>query len=112
MQELLKKLENAVARSMPEQITRFQNHCQAHSEARAAKYSVITFIDVLIFTPLVLLYLCVLLCVLRLEAEKERAIDGSDEEEEERSGKRVFGPRKRFRWNEEIRSGLLCVHDY
>lgn len=79
MQELLKKLENAVARSMPEQITRFQNHCQAHSEARAAK----------------------------LEAEKERAIDGSDEEEEERSGKRVFGPRKRFRWNEEIRE-LLC----
>ncbi|XP_056318510.1 ubinuclein-1 isoform X2 [Danio aesculapii] len=79
MQELLKKLENAVAKSMPEQITRFQNHCQAHSEARAAK----------------------------LEAEKERAIDGSDEEEEERSGKRVFGPRKRFRWNEEIRE-LLC----
>ncbi|KAK7162158.1 hypothetical protein R3I94_004721 [Phoxinus phoxinus] len=79
LQELLKKLENVVAMSMPEQITRFQSHCQAHSEARAAK----------------------------LEAEKERAIDGSDEEEEERSGKRVFGPRKRFRWNEEIRE-LLC----
>lgn len=46
----------------------------------------------------------VFVCVLRLEAEKEKAIDGSDEEEEERSGKRVFGPRKRFRWNEEIRS--------
>ncbi|XDV14602.1 hypothetical protein PO909_014833 [Leuciscus waleckii] len=79
LQELLKNLENVVARSMPEQITRFQSHCQAHSEARAA----------------------------RLEAEKEKAIDGSDEEEEERSGKRVFGPRKRFRWNEEIRE-LLC----
>lgn len=42
-------------------------------------------------------------------------IDGSDEEEEERGGKRVFGPRKRFRWNEEIRSGLSSVcamHDY
>ncbi|XP_051559727.1 ubinuclein-1 isoform X2 [Myxocyprinus asiaticus] len=82
LRELLQKLKNAVARSMPEQITRFQIHCQAHSEARAAK----------------------------LEAEKERdqrVIDGSDEEEEERSGKRVFGPRKRFRWNEEIRE-LLC----
>ncbi|XP_077061377.1 ubinuclein-1 isoform X4 [Siphateles boraxobius] len=79
LQELLKKLENVVTRSMPEQITRFQSHCQAHSKARAAK----------------------------LEAEKERAIDGSDEEEEEKSGKRVFGPRKRFRWNEEIRE-LLC----
>ncbi|XP_050975473.1 ubinuclein-1 isoform X3 [Labeo rohita] len=79
LRELLKKLENAVARSMPEQITRFQNHCQAHSEARAAK----------------------------LEAEKEKVIDGSDEEEEERSGKRVFGPRKRFKWNEEIRILLI-----
>lgn len=47
--------------------------------------------------------------VLRLEADKkeQRVADGSDEEEEERSGKRVFGPRKRFRWNEEIRLGLL-----
>ncbi|XP_026060381.1 ubinuclein-1-like isoform X4 [Carassius auratus] len=81
LQELLKKLENAVARSMPEQITRFQNHCQAHSQARAAK----------------------------LEAEKERGIDGSDEEEEERGGKRVFGPRKRFRWNEEIRELLFEI---
>ncbi|KTF74389.1 hypothetical protein cypCar_00031769 [Cyprinus carpio] len=81
LRELLKKLGNAVARSMPEQITRFQNHCQAHSEARAAK----------------------------LEAEKERGIDGSDEEEEERGGKRVFGPRKRFRWNEEIRELLFEI---
>ncbi|XP_042591190.1 ubinuclein-1-like isoform X4 [Cyprinus carpio] len=81
LRELLKKLENAVGRSMPEQITRFQNHCQAYSEARAAK----------------------------LEAEKERVIDGSDEEEEERSGKRVFGPRKRFRWNEEIRELLFEI---
>ncbi|XP_057188792.1 ubinuclein-1 isoform X1 [Triplophysa rosa] len=80
LKELLQKLENAVARSMPEQIIRFQSHCQAHSEARAAK----------------------------LEADKEqRVADGSDEEEEERSGKRVFGPRKRFRWNEEIRE-LIC----
>ncbi|XP_056628649.1 ubinuclein-1 isoform X3 [Triplophysa dalaica] len=81
LKELLQKLENAVARSMPEQIIRFQSHCQAHSEARAAK----------------------------LEADKkeQRVADGSDEEEEERSGKRVFGPRKRFRWNEEIRE-LIC----
>ncbi|XP_051983278.1 ubinuclein-1 isoform X2 [Xyrauchen texanus] len=84
LRELLQKLKNAVARSMPEQITRFQIHCQAHSEARAAK----------------------------LEAEKgrdQRVIDGSDEEEEERSGKRVFGPRKRFRWNEEIRELLFEI---
>ncbi len=53
--------------------------------------------------------ICMFFCVLRREAEKERGIDGTDEEEEERSGKRVFGPRKRFRWNEEIRSGLSSV---
>lgn len=38
----------------------------------------------------------------RLEAVKEKR-EGSDEDEDDSSGKRVFGPRKRFRWNEEIR---------
>ncbi|KAL6481332.1 hypothetical protein MHYP_G00094120 [Metynnis hypsauchen] len=76
LRDLLQRLEDAVTRAMPEQIDRFNDSCQAHSEARAAK----------------------------LEAEKEqRAVDGSDEEEEDRSGKRVFGPRKRFKWTEEIR---------
>ncbi|XP_036413730.1 ubinuclein-1 [Colossoma macropomum] len=76
LRDLLQRLEDAVTRAMPEQIDRFNDNCQAHSEARAAK----------------------------LEAEKEqRAIDGSDEEEEDKSGKRVFGPRKRFKWTEEIR---------
>ncbi|TRY77669.1 hypothetical protein DNTS_017952 [Danionella cerebrum] len=82
-QEMLLQLEDAVARSMPEQITLFQNHCQAHAEARAAK----------------------------LGAEKERAVEGSEEEEEERSGKRVSGPRKRFKWNEEIRKLLFGIVD-
>ncbi|MCJ8747680.1 hypothetical protein PDJAM_G00156200 [Pangasius djambal] len=77
---LIRRLEEMVFRVMPEQIHRFNDHCHAHSEARAAK----------------------------LEAVKEkRAVEGSDEEEDDLSGKRVFGPRKRFRWNEEIRE-LLC----
>ncbi|KAI4903323.1 hypothetical protein NFI96_015941, partial [Prochilodus magdalenae] len=80
LRDLLQRLEEAVTRTMPEQIDRFNDNCQAHSEARAAK----------------------------LEAEKEqRAIDGSDEEEEDKSGKRVFGPRKRFKWTEEIRELLF-----
>ncbi|XP_072513584.1 ubinuclein-1 isoform X2 [Salminus brasiliensis] len=79
LRDLLQRLEDAVTRTMPEQIDRFNDNCQAHSEAKAAK----------------------------LEAEKEqRAVDGSDEEEEEKGGKRVFGPRKRFRWTEEIRELL------
>ncbi|XP_026784981.3 ubinuclein-1 isoform X2 [Pangasianodon hypophthalmus] len=77
---LIRRLEETVFRVMPEQIHRFNDHCQAHSEARAAK----------------------------LEAVKEkRAVEGSDEEDDDLSGKRVFGPRKRFRWNEEIRE-VLC----
>ncbi|XP_017312950.1 ubinuclein-1 isoform X2 [Ictalurus punctatus] len=77
---LIRRLEEAVFRVMPEQIERFNDHCQAHSEARAAK----------------------------LEAVKEkRAVEGSDEQEDDSSGKRLFAPRKRFRWNEEIR-GPLC----
>ncbi|KAF4074868.1 hypothetical protein AMELA_G00228270 [Ameiurus melas] len=77
---LIRRLEEAVFRVMPEQIERFNDHCQAHSEARAAK----------------------------LEAVREkRAAEGSDEQEDESSGKRLFAPRKRFRWNEEIRE-LLC----
>uniref|UniRef100_A0A8B9KAL6 Ubinuclein 1 n=1 Tax=Astyanax mexicanus TaxID=7994 RepID=A0A8B9KAL6_ASTMX len=82
LRDLLQKLEEAVTRTMPEQIDRFNDNCQAHSEAKAAK----------------------------LEAEKEqRAVDGSDEEEEEKGGKRVFGPRKRFKWTEEIRELLSEV---
>lgn len=50
----------------------------------------------------------ILVCLFRLEAEKEqRAIDGSDEEEEDKCGKRVFGPRKRFKWTEEIRFPVI-----
>ncbi|KAM9454740.1 ubinuclein-1 [Clarias gariepinus] len=75
---LIRRLEETVLRVMPEQIDRFNSHCQAHSEARAAK----------------------------LEAVKEKR-EGSDEDEDDSSGKRVFGPRKRFRWNEEIRE-LVC----
>ncbi|XP_066517727.1 ubinuclein-1 isoform X2 [Hoplias malabaricus] len=79
LRDLLMRLEEAVKKTMPEQIDRFNDNCQAHSEARAAK----------------------------LEAEKEqRAVDGSDEEEEDKIGKRVFGPRKRFKWTEEIRELL------
>ncbi|XP_076839351.1 ubinuclein-1 isoform X2 [Brachyhypopomus gauderio] len=79
LRDLLLRLEGAVTLTMPEQIDRFNGNCQAHSEARAAK----------------------------LEAEKEqRAVDGSDEEDDDRSGKRIFGPRKRFRWTEEIRELL------
>ncbi|GAA6074345.1 ubinuclein-1 isoform X3 [Tachysurus ichikawai] len=77
---LIQKLEETVFRVMPEQIDRFNHHCQAHSEARAAKLEVL---------------------------KDKQAGEGSDEEEDESSGKRVFAPRKRFRWNEEIRE-VLC----
>ncbi|XP_047658772.1 ubinuclein-1 isoform X2 [Tachysurus fulvidraco] len=77
---LIQKLEEKVFRVMPEQIDRFNHHCRAHSEARAAKLEVV---------------------------KDKQAGEGSDEEEDESSGKRVFAPRKRFRWNKEIRE-VLC----
>ncbi|XP_062866893.1 ubinuclein-1 [Trichomycterus rosablanca] len=79
LRDLLQKLKDLVTSAMPEQIDHFNNSCQAFSKARAA----------------------------RLEAEREqKPIDGSDEEEEDKGGKRVFGPRKRFRWTAEIRELL------
>jgi hypothetical protein len=37
------------------------------------------------------------------EREQKENTGSEEEEGEERSGKRVVGPRKKFRWNQEIR---------
>ncbi|XP_052353680.1 ubinuclein-1-like isoform X2 [Oncorhynchus keta] len=89
-EEPLQRLRQAIDKVMPEQISRYHDDCQAHAQARAAKM---------------------------VEESKEREQKentGSEEEEgeeegEERSGKRVVGPRKKFRWNQEIREGLCSA---
>uniref|UniRef100_UPI00358EC068 ubinuclein-1-like n=1 Tax=Myxine glutinosa TaxID=7769 RepID=UPI00358EC068 len=77
----LQKLRDAIASAMPEQMTKYQQEYQAHTQAK----------------------------LLNEEREKEREekIISEDDEDEEKPGRRIFGPRKKFHWNEELRD-LLC----
>ncbi|XP_054990965.1 ubinuclein-1 isoform X3 [Sorex araneus] len=81
LKEPLQKLKEAVGRAMPEQMTKYQDECQAHTQAKVAK-------------------------MLEEEKDKEQRerICSDEEEDEERGGRRVMGPRKKFQWNDEIRT--------
>ncbi|NWR62710.1 UBN1 protein, partial [Bucorvus abyssinicus] len=84
LKEPLQKLKEAIGRAMPEQMAKYQEECQAHTQAKFAK-------------------------MLEEEKDKEQRdrICSDDDEDEEKGGKRVMGPRKKFQWNDEIRE-LLC----
>ncbi|XP_053813507.1 ubinuclein-1 isoform X9 [Vidua chalybeata] len=82
LKEPLQKLKEAIGRAMPDQVAKYQEECQAHTQARFAK-------------------------MLEEEKDKEQRICSDDDEDEEKGGKRVAGPRKKFQWNDEIRE-LLC----
>ncbi|KAM4650638.1 ubinuclein-2 [Discoglossus pictus] len=77
LREPLQRLKLAISSVMPDQINRYQEDCQAHSQARNAKH----------------------------QAEDDR--NPSEEEDEEKPGKRVMGPRKKFFWDDTVRE-LLC----
>ncbi|XP_066833464.1 ubinuclein-1 isoform X6 [Anser cygnoides] len=80
LKEPLQKLKEAIGRVMPEQMTKYQEECQAHTQAKFAK-------------------------MLEEEKDKERdRVCSDDDEDEEKGGKRVMGPRKKFQWNNEIRT--------
>ncbi|XP_054848566.1 ubinuclein-1 isoform X2 [Eublepharis macularius] len=84
LKEPLHKLKEAIGRAMPEQMAKYQEECQAHTQAKFAKM---------------------------LEEEKDKELRervcSDDEEDDDKGGKRIMGPRKKFQWNEEIRD-LLC----
>lgn len=84
MKEPLQKLKEAIGRAMPEQMAKYQDECQAHTQAKVAK-------------------------MLEEEKDKEQRerICSDEEEDEEKGGRRIMGPRKKFQWNDEIRE-LLC----
>ncbi|XP_050173583.1 ubinuclein-1 isoform X2 [Myiozetetes cayanensis] len=84
LREPLQKLKEAIGRAMPEQVAKYQEECQAHTQAKFAK-------------------------MLEEEKDKEQRdrVCSDEEEDEEKGGKRVAGPRKKFQWNDEIRE-LLC----
>ncbi|XP_074741760.1 ubinuclein-1 isoform X6 [Strix uralensis] len=81
LKEPLQKLKEAIGRAMPEQLAKYQEEFQAHTQAKFAKM---------------------------LEEEKDKdqrdRVCSDDEEDEEKGGKRVMGPRKKFQWNDEIRT--------
>uniref|UniRef100_A0A8B9VLB4 Ubinuclein 1 n=1 Tax=Anas zonorhyncha TaxID=75864 RepID=A0A8B9VLB4_9AVES len=80
LKEPLQKLKEAIGRVMPEQMTKYQEECQAHTQAKFAK-------------------------MLEEEKDKERErVCSDDDDDEEKGGKRVMGPRKKFQWNNEIRT--------
>uniref|UniRef100_A0A2I3HWW1 Ubinuclein 1 n=1 Tax=Nomascus leucogenys TaxID=61853 RepID=A0A2I3HWW1_NOMLE len=85
LKEPLQKLKEAIGRAMPEQMARYQDECQAHTQAKVAK-------------------------MLEEEKDKEQRdrICSDEEEDEEKGGRRIMGPRKKFQWNDEIRCELLC----
>ncbi|XP_003815151.3 ubinuclein-1 isoform X2 [Pan paniscus] len=84
LKEPLQKLKEAIGRAMPEQMAKYQDECQAHTQAKVAK-------------------------MLEEEKDKEQRdrICSDEEEDEEKGGRRIMGPRKKFQWNDEIRE-LLC----
>ncbi|KAM9599145.1 ubinuclein-1-like isoform 10-T10 [Morphnus guianensis] len=81
LKEPLQKLKEAIGRAMPEQMAKYQEECQAHTQAKFAK-------------------------MLEEEKDKEQRdrVCSDDDEDEEKGGKRVMGPRKKFQWNDEIRA--------
>ncbi|KAJ8364074.1 hypothetical protein SKAU_G00129050 [Synaphobranchus kaupii] len=86
LKEPLQRLKEAIGRSMPEQITKYQDECQAHTQAKFAK----------------------MLEEGKEKEQKDKAYS-DDDDDEEKSGRRVMGPRKKFQWNEEIREFLCNV---
>ncbi|KAJ7305721.1 hypothetical protein JRQ81_010087 [Phrynocephalus forsythii] len=84
LKEPLHKLKEAIGRAMPEQMAKYQEECQAHTQAKFAK---------MLEEP--------------KDKEQRDRICSEDEEDDDKGGKRVMGPRKKFQWNDEIRD-LLC----
>uniref|UniRef100_A0A8C6DD54 Ubinuclein 1 n=1 Tax=Moschus moschiferus TaxID=68415 RepID=A0A8C6DD54_MOSMO len=84
LKEPLQKLKEAIGRAMPEQMAKYQDECQAHTQAKVAK-------------------------MLEEEKDKEQRerVCSDEEEDEEKGGRRIMGPRKKFQWSDEIRE-LLC----
>ncbi|XP_058705604.1 ubinuclein-1 isoform X4 [Poecile atricapillus] len=79
LKEPLQKLKEAIGSAMPEQVAKYQEECQAHTQAKFSK-------------------------MLEEEKDKEQRVCSDDDEDEEKGGKRVAGPRKKFQWNDEIRT--------
>ncbi|KAM6201720.1 ubinuclein-2 [Rhynchocyon petersi] len=79
LREPLQKLKLAVSNVMPEQLFKYQEDCQARSQAKCTK----------------------------MQTDEEREKNGSEDDDDDKPGKRVIGPRKKFHWDDTLRT-LLC----
>ncbi|XP_069840399.1 ubinuclein-1 [Dendropsophus ebraccatus] len=82
LREPLRKLKEAVAKAMPEQIIKYHAELKVYNQAKYAR-------------------------MLSEDKEKDQKTPSEEEEEEDKGSKKAAGPRKKFQWTEEIRH-LLC----
>ncbi|XP_072276334.1 ubinuclein-2 isoform X2 [Pyxicephalus adspersus] len=78
LKDPLQRLKVAIGSVMPGQLNRYQEDCQAH-QTKSTKH----------------------------QGDDERDRNPSEEDDEEKPGKRVMGPRKKFYWDDTLRT-LLC----
>ncbi|XP_056222615.1 ubinuclein-1-like [Seriola aureovittata] len=84
VEDPVQKLKEAIGKAMPEQIACYQANCQAYEHVKASKATE------------------------EGNEGKQSVKDGTEDNVEERGGKRG-GPKKFFKWNEEIRECLCHV---
>ncbi|KAM9818399.1 ubinuclein-1 isoform 5-T5 [Syngnathus typhle] len=82
VEDPMQKLKDAIARAMPEQITRFKQHCQEYEQVKTLR---------------------------TMEDGSDVRQGGQGNNLEEKGTKRGGGPKKLFEWNEEIREVLHHV---
>ncbi|XP_037115562.1 ubinuclein-1-like [Syngnathus acus] len=82
VEDPMQKLKDAIARAMPEQITRFNQHCQEYEQVKTLR---------------------------TMEDGSDVRQGGQGNNLEEKGTKRGGGPKKLFKWNEEIREVLHHV---
>ncbi|XP_067912465.1 ubinuclein-1-like isoform X3 [Heterodontus francisci] len=82
LKEPIHKLKEAIGKAMPNQMAKYQDDCQAHSQAKIAK-------------------------MMGEDKDQKERMFSDDEDDEDKMGRRIVGPRKKFHWNDEIRD-LLC----
>ncbi|XP_078096919.1 ubinuclein-1-like isoform X3 [Mustelus asterias] len=82
LKEPIHRLKEAIGKAMPHQMAKYQDDCQAHSQAKIAK-------------------------MMGEDKDQKERMFSDDDDDEDKLGRRIVGPRKKFHWNDEIRD-LLC----
>ncbi|XP_078415163.1 ubinuclein-1-like isoform X4 [Cetorhinus maximus] len=79
LKEPIHKLKEAIGKAMPNQMAKYQDDCQAHSQAKIAK-------------------------MMGEDKDQKERTFSDDDDDEDKLGRRIVGPRKKFHWNDEIRT--------